>query len=67
MRWKLKPKPDFGDTRIITRFLFLPVCINKEYRWLERAKIKRRYSQWFDSDGYSRGEWVNKAWEDKEE
>jgi hypothetical protein len=41
MRWKTHYR---GDTRIIKKFLILPLCINHEVRWFEWVEIK----QWYD-------------------
>lgn len=40
MRWKSTKK---GDSRIITKFLFLPRAIAGETRWLEKATWKQEY------------------------
>ena len=78
MRWKKKQKKiknttehySVGDTRIITKFLFFPKCINDEYRWLEFANIKQvleKQTNWeyFEIVGYYEYEeyvWVDKEW-----
>jgi len=36
MRWTRKGYQP-GDARTKTGFLFLPLCVNDEWRWLERA------------------------------
>lgn len=33
-----------GETRVITRFLFFPLKVNSEWRWLEVAKIHQSYN-----------------------
>ena len=47
MKWikkeKYKHYPEHHEERIITKFLIFPKCIDNEYRWLERVKIKQRY------------------------
>ena len=43
MRYKLKPVPKLGDTRIVKKFLTLPRILNNELRWLEIAKMKQSY------------------------
>ena len=55
MRWKAN-KP--GDTKTITRFLLFPVCIRKEWRWLEKATIIQIYNSVED--------WENDWWADDE-
>jgi hypothetical protein len=42
MRWKEK-HIETGTERIVQRFLWFPLCINREWRWLEVAFIKQRY------------------------
>ena len=38
---KTVPVFEAGDTRIISKFLWLPVQIGGDWRWFERAKIKQ--------------------------
>ena len=41
MRRKLNQKThEMGEKRITEGFLFLPFCINEEWRWLEHAKVE---------------------------
>ena len=42
MRWKNKTYK-VGDTKIVNKFLWLPLSINGETRWLERASYKATY------------------------
>jgi len=43
-------KSDSGSTRIVRKFLFLPVAVDKEIRWLEIATMEQEYvSSWADS------------------
>ena len=42
MRWN-KPKPKPKEPYIIEKFALFPICINNEYRWLERVKIQAHY------------------------
>ncbi len=46
MRFKCKPDLEAGDIKVKTKFLWFPVCINKERRWLERATIKYEFEGW---------------------
>src|SRR3990170_2731997 len=43
MRWKMKPKPEVGNERIVGLFLFWPTRIGNEVRWLEWATIYQEY------------------------
>lgn len=49
MRWvhkkKVKPEPRHNEIRVISKFLFFPMCIEGEYRWLERVNIEQKYSR----------------------
>lgn len=38
MKWPVKPLPKEGDLRNRKAFLFLPMTIDKETRWLEFAE-----------------------------
>ena len=43
MRWKINPIPRNGFIREKEKFLFLPLALGNEVRWLEYAKIKQVY------------------------
>lgn len=47
MKWRKKQKkrsiPKDGELRIISKFLYYPMCIENEYRWFEKVKIKQEY------------------------
>lgn len=61
MRIKHKPRIKIGTIRIIRKFLFLPICIGWEERWLEFACIQQ-----VREEGSSYAEipdrWVNVCW-----
>lgn len=63
MRWKEKSEPQWLDTRIKEHFLFFPKKINMEWRWLEKAKYKQYYGEWWDG-GHCEG-WIDKEWIDE--
>ena len=46
MKWKIKESklPEFGDERIVEKFLILPKRISDEIRWLEIVKIYQVYT-----------------------
>ena len=46
-----------GDVKIAKKFLWFPVCIDHEIRWLETATIKYQYSSRSHKVGISDG-WV---------
>lgn len=56
MRWKVKVKryPQNGDLKYVKKFLWLPLIIGSDCRWLEFAFIKKKYHDQSDiSPGYS--------------
>ena len=48
MRWT---KPSDGDIKVKRKFALLPICLNKEVRWLEWVTIEYVYNEW-DNDWY---------------
>ena len=69
MRWKSKRKvkPKEGDKRIIRTFLFFPLKLEGEWRWLEMATIEQWYIETVTYD-YGMplpvGQWVSKFYKD---
>ena len=65
MRILIKDKPRYGECRVVDKFLMIPrVLINpkgdKEFRWLEKSRIKQRYGFGFlDMDM-----WISEKWEE---
>lgn len=55
MRWKERSRPRQWDERIVSAFLYIPVKLDGEWRWLEKATWQEMY-------GF-RG-WVEMAWLD---
>lgn len=55
MKWKTNYKD--RECRIITKFLWFPVTIKGETRWLERASIKQKF---YIGDSWSM--WWNDSW-----
>ena len=45
MRWRKKQKyyPKDNEERVVRKFLIFPKCVDHEYRWLEKVKIRQRY------------------------
>ena len=60
MRWKKRPKPKIGDTRIVKRFLLFPKNLNNDVVWLEVAHI-RQCIYHGDYFGYT---WKDQEWVD---
>lgn len=63
MRWKVK---ELHDQRTRTRFLFLPLVIKNEARWLETASWVEEYLLIGFGANASR-QWYPILWLDKEE
>ena len=64
MRWKKEPLKKDGTRRTVTRFLFSPLLMRGETRWLERANIIQRYT----ISAYSgMAWWADWEWADDEE
>lgn len=56
MRWTREPRPETGDEKTETKFLWFPVTIDYETRWLEKATI---VSVFHRRDGlYDRSGWT---------
>ena len=56
MRWK---QEKFSDSRVVTKFLFIPRLINGEWRWLERASFRQHYWACEIGSGWSDVAWVS--------
>lgn len=59
MRW-YKNKPNIDYIKIKRKFLFLPIEINGETRWLEFASIKYKY-MWRKTKTFD-GDYMLKMW-----
>lgn len=59
MRWIMPTPPAGGAERKVTQFLWLPMELNGDLRWLEKATILQRYSDWC-------GEWLYIRWVDEQ-
>lgn len=46
MRWILKEKksPQIGDMRCIEKFIWLPLRLGDEVRWLENAFVNQKFT-----------------------
>ena len=54
MKWTQPPTPKPGQARTVRRFLWLPLTLQGETRWLERAEWVERRMQ---VHRYSAGKW----------
>lgn len=52
-----------GETRIIEKFLYAPVTIDSQTRWLEHVKIRQICKYYGEDYGYH---WENYEWIDNE-
>ena len=44
MRFYAVKKPTEGDIKTVTKFLWLPITLGNETRWLERATMQMQYT-----------------------
>ena len=58
MRWE-KEKLYLGKKREVEKFLWFPKEINKEVRWLEKAKWEESYCFGFDGNAWYPSHWLN--------
>ncbi len=61
MKWYHAPKPVPGDIRSRRKFLFRPMTIDLETRWLEVATYKEKYVQGSGAMGAGY-HWVLSSW-----
>lgn len=69
MKWKQYKRPNIGDERIITKFLWFPRTIMEETRWLEVASFRQRARccetdclDYEDGGCYCNRYWLDSAW-----
>lgn len=65
MRYTINPSAKKGDVRVTTKFLLLPRCINREWRWLEKATYSQRMSTKYcrhHGAVYEYTDWENVDW-----
>ena len=53
MKWKAKPTPKNGDTKIVKKFALFPIRIKDEVRWLEICKIEMVYWYYYKENFYA--------------
>jgi hypothetical protein len=58
MTWREKIQPKEGDLRIRTKYLFLPMTIEKQTKWLERSTWVELYQR----AAFDRLEWRPLSW-----
>lgn len=71
MRWQKKPikiktRPDVGSERVVSRFLFFPLCLNGEYRWLEFAQVLQVWAEDYYNHPYPIFKWCAVSWVERE-
>jgi hypothetical protein len=59
MRFKLKPHPVKDEIRIIRKFLWFPLRIDLERRWLEYATIEYVYEYSFHEAWWSARKFID--------
>lgn len=67
MRWQAL-KAQHGELRVIWKFLWLPLRINDEWRWMERSAIRQQYIIHVScsEDGHNLGHWEDCCWVDEQ-
>ena len=65
MRFDLTPKINVGDVKIVNRFLWFPITIGNERRWLERSTIQYEYYEVKDPTSGSYKYWRAKEFIDQ--
>ncbi len=61
MRWKLKITPSKGSRKIARKFLWFPICLEDECRWLEYATLLYEYQEVlisYDMGGVTGLKWI---------
>lgn len=61
MRWNI---PVYGERRTVTKFLWFPLEINKEVRWLEKATYIEEYDRFYLGGEYYYMDWNPIKWVD---
>lgn len=66
MKWISGVKEKAGTTRIVTKFLYAPLKIRGESRWLEKATWKEEVNQYvyINTGERSRRRWDKVCWID---
>lgn len=59
MRWNSKPEPRTWDTRQRTAFLWVPMWIGRQGRWLERATWEETCCSGIFSNFWAATSWVD--------
>jgi hypothetical protein len=66
MRWRSKWDDIwYGDTRVVSKFLFFPKRIDREWRWLEKASYRQICVKVMNHGSYDyryHKEWADKEW-----
>jgi hypothetical protein len=61
MRWGQLKKREKGQTRIIIKFLWRPLTLQNQTRWLELAKVKQWSNMYADMLKWEDIEWADDA------
>lgn len=65
MKWDETVPVKFGTLKIVKKFLWFPLRIGYEGRWLETAYVEQEYIGSGYADPHLR--WINKRWATKDE
>ena len=55
-------RPEEGDVRLVTKFLWFPLCIDGQLRWFETATIIYVYGYWCSCCGEGELSWQATSW-----
>ena len=68
-RWPTheQKRPELGEWRVVSRFLFLPRCLDGEWRWLGRERITQQCGKrWSHAPGgigsFAYNGWIDRHW-----
>jgi hypothetical protein len=62
MKFKIKKNTKVGETRVVSKFAFLPISCKGEMRWLEKVKVRQEYMEVVDFTNCPVGSystWIN--------
>ena len=57
----------YGERRTVTKFLWFPLEINKEVRWLEKTTYVEEYDRFYFCGEYYYMDWNPIKWVDNKE
>jgi hypothetical protein len=46
MKWRKRKEPEKGDIKEVKKFLWFPVCVGDDCRWLAKATVRYEFEGW---------------------